>query len=260
MTPTRKNPDRPPRARYQEVKDYVLDGIRSGRWRPGDRVPSEHQIVGTIGVSRATANRALRELAQEGHLVRLHGAGTFVRENRPPMAFLAVRNIADEIAGWGGAHRAEVHLLREERAGGALAAAMGLSDGQPVYRSVIVHKDGDRPVQLSDRFVNPAVAPDYLRQDFTRITPNAYLTRIAPIQEAEHVVEAVLPDPRAQRLLRIAAGEPCLLLHRRTWSFGLVATKARLLHPGSRYRLGGRFAVRSDIPSPAAGSLVPPPS
>jgi GntR family histidine utilization transcriptional repressor len=134
-----------------------------------------------------------------------------------------------------------IHLLREERAIETVAAALGLKVNQAVYHSVIVHKDRNQPVQLSDRFVNPAVAPDYLAQNFTRMTPNEYLTRVAPIQETEHVVEAILPDRRAQKLLKIETNEPCLLLNRRTWSFGQVATKAHILYPGSRYRIGGRF-------------------
>jgi len=242
----------PPQPRYQQVKNYVLERIVSGEWQPGDRVPSEHQLVAAMGVSRATANRALRELSQEGHLTRLHGVGTFVRAQKPSMAFLEVKSIADEIAEWGGTHTAAVHLLAEEKAGEVVAAAMGLGVGQPVFHSLIVHFDRQRPVQLSDRFVNPAVAPDYLAQDFTRITPNAYLTRIAPIQEAEHVVEAVLPNSQAQKLLVIGPTEPCLLLNRRTWSFGMVATKTLLLYPGSRYRLGGRFPV-SPMPSATRG-------
>lgn len=230
-----------PMALYQQVKLHILQRIQSGEWPAGTRVPSENRLVEQLGISRMTINRALRELTDEGHLDRLHGVGTFVRERRPVMAFLEVRSIGVEIAEWGGVHSSDVHLVREEKADEVTAAAMGLAAGQPVFHSVIVHKDRERPVQLSDRFVNPAIAPDYLDQDFTRITPNAYLTRVAPIQETEHVVEAILPDPRAQKLLRIPSTEPCLLLNRRTWSFGQVATKSLLLYPGSRYRIGGRF-------------------
>lgn len=230
---------------YRQVKNYILDRIQSGEWPPETRIPSENQLVKVLGVSRMTANRALRELAAEGHLVRIHGVGTFVKENKPVMTFLEVKSIAVEINEWGGHHSCVVHLLRQENAGAIVAAAMGLAPGQPVYHSVIVHKDRGQPVQLSDRFVNPAVAPHYLDQDFTRITPNEYLVNVAPIQEAEHVVEAILPDTRAQKLLDIGATEPCLLLNRRTWSFEQVATKALLLYPGSRYRIGGRFQAPS---------------
>ena len=230
-----------PLALYQQVKAHILGRIQSGEWPPGARVSSENQLVAQLKVSRMTVNRAARELAGDGHLDRIHGVGTFVRELKPVMAFLEVKSIADEIAEWGGRHGSDVRLLRVEKAGQNVAAAMGLAVGQPVYHSVIVHTDRGQPVQLSDRYVNPAVAPQYLAQDFTRMTPNKYLIRVAPIQETEQVVEAILPDRRAQKMLLIAATEPCLLLNRRTWSFGQVATKALLLYPGSRYRIGGRF-------------------
>jgi GntR family histidine utilization transcriptional repressor len=230
-----------PRALYQQVKQYVLSRIQSGEWPPGARIPSENQLVKILKVSRMTANRALVELSREGHLVRVHGVGTFVNRQKPPLAFLEVKNIADEIAEWGGVPVNEVYLLAEETAGDRVADALGIEPGGPVYHCVMVHRDGDQPVQLSDRFVNPAVAPDYLKQDFTRISPTDYLIRVAPIQEAEHVVSAARPGPLAQQLLNIDPGEPCLQLDRRTWSFGQVATQSRLLYPGSRYRLGGRF-------------------
>jgi GntR family histidine utilization transcriptional repressor len=51
-----------------------------------------------------------------------------------------------------------------------------------------------------------------------------------------------MPTPEERRLLEMKAGEPCLLLRRQTWSGRQPVTWARLLHPGDRYRLGGRFA------------------
>jgi GntR family histidine utilization transcriptional repressor len=94
---------------------------------------------------------------------------------------------------------------------------------------------------LADRYVNPAVAPEFLNQDFTRITPNAYLLSIAPITEVEHVVEAITVDADARRMLKVRANAPCLVLHRTTWSHDIIATRSRFIYPGSRYRLGGRF-------------------
>ena len=91
------------------------------------------------------------------------------------------------------------------------------------------------------RYVNPAVSPEFLSVNFSRETPSHYLLRTAPLAEAEHVVESRLADGLTRRLLKIAADEPCLIVRRRTWSRGLVASYAVLTHPGSRYRLVGRF-------------------
>lgn len=65
---------------------------------------------------------------------------------------------------------------------------------------------------------------------------------MAPLTEGEHVVEAILAEPAECKLLQIERGEPCLLIRRRTWSGRVAVTAARLLHPGSRHRLEGRFS------------------
>ncbi|RMW03988.1 Histidine utilization repressor [Pseudomonas amygdali pv. tabaci] len=116
-----------------------------------------------------------------------------------------------------------------------------MREGQRVFHSLIVHYENDIPVQIEDRFVNAQVAPDYLRQDFTLQTPYAYLSQVAPLTEGEHVVEAILAEAGECTLLQIDAGEPCLLIRRRTWSGRQPVTAARLIHPGSRHRLEGRF-------------------
>jgi len=92
-----------------------------------------------------------------------------------------------------------------------------------------------------ERWVNTAVAPEYALQDFTATTPNQYLMRVAPLQRVEYRIEAAMPDAETRRLLTMEEREPCLLLHRRTWSHGVVASAVDLWHPGSRYRFTGHF-------------------
>ena len=96
-------------------------------------------------------------------------------------------------------------------------------------------------MQLEDRYVSPALAPDYLTVDFSRTTPHDYLINVAPLQEAEHLLRAVMPDERTRKLLAMKRDEPCLLVIRRTWTAGQIASVARLYHPGSRYEMSGRF-------------------
>jgi GntR family histidine utilization transcriptional repressor len=230
-------------APYARIKRHVMQRIESGQWASATRVPSENQLAAEFGVSRMTARRALLDLAQEGWLVRSQGLGTFVADRKPVMSMLEVRNIADEIAQRGHSYACRVMKLEELRATEAVAMYLGLVPGARVFHSTIVHMDNAIPVQLEDRFVNPAVAPKYLAHDFARETPNAYLSRVAPLEAIEHVIEAVTASGAIARALQIDAAEPCLQINRRTWSAGRVATYARLVHPGSRYRLGGQLAV-----------------
>jgi GntR family histidine utilization transcriptional repressor len=226
---------------YLQVKRHILDNIGSGKWGTSSRVPSENDIVKSFGVSRMTANRALRELRDEGVLVRVAGVGSFVADQHAHAHPLEIRGIADEIRRRGHAHRAEVVRLERLRAVGELAADFGVAPRSELYYSVIVHYENDQPIQLEDRYVRPALAPDYLNVDFTQTTPYDYLIEAAPLQEAEHVLRAVMPDERTRSLLAMTRDEPCLLIIRRTWTAGQTASVARLYYPGSRYELSGRF-------------------
>jgi GntR family histidine utilization transcriptional repressor len=226
---------------YLQVKRHILDNIGSGTWATSARVPSENDIVKSFGVSRMTANRALRELRDEGVLVRIAGVGSFVADRHARAHPLEVRSIAEEIRGRGHVHRAEVVSLGKVRAAADLAEDFGIAPRSELFCSVIVHFENGRPVQLEDRHVLPRLAPDYLNADFPEITPHDYLTRVAPLQEAEHVLRAVMPDDRVRKLLDMKRGEPCLLMIRRTWTAAQIVSIARLFYPGSRYEMSGRF-------------------
>jgi GntR family histidine utilization transcriptional repressor len=226
---------------YRQLKDRIRAQISSGEWQPGSRVPSEYELVAQYGVSRMTANRALRELMHDGYLNRIRGLGTFVREPPHHTSLIELRNIAEEIAARGNRHRAEVVELVKVKADRKLAAEFHIAPGRTLYRITLVHLENDRPVQLERRHVNASVAPLFLRQDFTLVTPTAYLLSIVPVDELEHCVRAVLPDQEARRLLRIPKGEPCLELHRQSWSQGETVTVTALTYPASRYALKSRY-------------------
>jgi GntR family transcriptional regulator, histidine utilization repressor len=226
---------------YLQVKRHILDNIGSGKWGTSTRVPSENDIVKSFGVSRMTANRALRELRDEGVLVRIAGVGSFVADQHAHAHPLEIRSIADEIRRRGHSHRAEIVSLERIRAVAQLAEDFGIAPRSELYSSVIVHFENERPIQLEERCVLPKLAPDYLKVDFNQTTPYDYLVRVAPLQEAEHLLRATMPDERTRRLLDMKREEPCLLMIRRTWTAGQIASVARLYHPGSRYEMSGRF-------------------
>jgi len=226
---------------YLQVKRHILDNIGSGNWVAATRVPSENDIVKSFGVSRMTANRALRELRDEGILVRIAGVGSFVADSQARAHPLEIRGIADEIRARGHVHRSAIVWLGRVQAPERLAEDFCVAAGSELFGSLIVHFENDRPIQLEDRHVLPKLAPDYLNIDFARTTAHDYLVKVAPLQEAEHRLRAEMPDDRTRQLLTMQRDEPCLVVVRRTWTAGQIASVARLCYPGSRYEMSGRF-------------------
>lgn len=231
----------PPIPVYQRIKRMITQKIYSGEWEANQIIPSEKELTQIFDVSRMTVNRALRELTAQGILVRVQGVGTFVSENKAESALMSVRNIADEIKALNHNYSADVILLEKCITNTELASIFDIMPGQVVFHSILVHYDNDVPVQLEDRYVNSAAVPDYLSQKFTGQTPHAYLMSIAPLTEGEHIVEAVHASEKEAAWLQISHLVPCLQIYRKTWSHQTVVTSARLLYPGSRYRLEGHF-------------------
>ena len=240
---------------YQQVKDYVRHSILIGDWPVDHRIPSESELVRLSGASRMTVHRALRELKDDGWLRRVQGQGTFVADRRTRLDLLEIRNIADVIRSRG-TYGCDVVLHERTLPPADVAEELETKRGTDLFHSRLVHRLDGSPFQLEDRWVNPAAAPDYLGVDLTRQTPNEYLMHAAPLSEVEHRLEAVLPGPVEQALLGIDRHQPCLLLHRRTWSGGRVASRAWLTHPGDRFYLATRFAHDAGLPrSPKAEDM-----
>ncbi|RPA36093.1 histidine utilization repressor [Shewanella frigidimarina] len=228
-------------AKFAQIKQFILSRIETGEWQENDRVPSENQLTELFACSRMTARRALTELVDSGVLERTQGVGTFVAGLKSQSSLLAIRNIADEIKDRGHGYSVNQLELTQIEASTAVANALGLELGSPIFYSVLVHCEQGLPLQVEERYVNPQLVPDYLQQDFSSHTPHEYLSAVAPLTEAKHTVEAIMANELLQQRLAIAATEPCLQILRRTWSRQGVVSFARLVHPGSKFKLGGHL-------------------
>lgn len=226
--------------RYKAIKAFLEEGVRTREFLPDQQVPTEMALAQQFDVSRMTANKAIQELVAEGVLVRHQGLGTFVAEVRAQSSLLEIRNIADEIGDRHHVHSSELHRLEAVEVDAATGLRLGIKAGSTAFHSLIVHREDGVPIQLEDRYVNAAIAPDYIEQDFGLLTPSQYLNERFPLSEVEHIVEAVGANCQFQQLLEIDANESCLQVNRRTWSEGRLISCARLIHPGSRYRLCSR--------------------
>lgn len=76
-----QRPDRSGLPKYQRLAHALIEGMRRGHWNPGDRLPTEENLVEMTSYSLGTVQRALRELSDQRLVVRQHGLGSFVAEN-----------------------------------------------------------------------------------------------------------------------------------------------------------------------------------
>src|SRR5881398_2799831 len=88
--------------KYQQIRADLEARIRSGELPPGAKVPTEAELREQYGVSRATAQRTLDDLARAGFVVRYRRHGTFVADGSQQtnlLRFVDTRQTGPEVHG-----------------------------------------------------------------------------------------------------------------------------------------------------------------
>lgn len=70
-----------PRTPSQQIAAALRAEIKTGKFAPGEKLPSQHELVERFSVARETIKAALRKLQEERLIVTRQGSGTFVRAN-----------------------------------------------------------------------------------------------------------------------------------------------------------------------------------
>jgi GntR family histidine utilization transcriptional repressor len=225
---------------WQQIRRALIRPMKDGRWPPGTKIPKEFEIIGRYGAARMTVHRAIRSLAQEGLVTRRRRFGTVVAANPPERPVLEIWDISEEVARISGDYSFEILDRTVIDAADPLAAPLGLTDGELLMLTVRHFSDGE-PLQIERRLINLAAAPAARDESFATLPPGSWLIRSVAWSEAEHVILAEGASPEMARLLGVEAGSACLVVERRTWRESLPVTWARLVHPGDKRRLVGRF-------------------
>lgn len=225
---------------FREVKAEILRRITEQVWGPGTLLPGEVDLAEEFGVARATVNRAMRELTDEGLLERRRKAGTRVRPSPLRAARFEIPLVRAEIEEAGGTYG--YHLLSRgvERAPAWLAERLGVAVGARVLHILCLHMSDQRPYQFEDRWISLAALPDAERQDFSEIGPNEWLIRAVPFSEVEISFLADAATAQTAEALGLDVGEPVFAAERTTWWQGRAITHVRLTF-GRGHRVTTRY-------------------
>lgn len=226
---------------YEQIRRAIAAPIVTGRWRPGRRIPSEMELTKAFKASRMTVNRALTALAADGLIVRWRRRGSFVAERAAELSVFEIWDIAAEVERSGRVYAYELLDRESVVADGDLATAMDVAPGTPLLALTCRHSADGAVVQFEHRHINAAAVPQAANESFQAIAPGRWLLDHVPWSEAEHTIRAEPVDARIARLMRVKRGTACLVIERRTWQGRKAITHARLVHPGARHVLTGRF-------------------
>lgn len=147
-----------PLPRYVQAKLIIQQRIRSGKYRPGERIPSERDLASELRVSQMTMNRALVELEKEGWLYREHGKGTFVPDSfcPPPPEMLQIGVVV---------HIPADRALEDFYLGSLFRGMQRAIANAPVSLSIIEVPADEIEEKLSDTLLDGLLVLDVLEQN-----------------------------------------------------------------------------------------------
>lgn len=221
----------PPKA--QLIAAEVRRRIADREWRQGDRIPDEADLAVEFGAARATVNKALQLLADEGLLDRRRRAGTRIAINPVRKATFSIPIVREQVEGAGMAYSHRVMAQRDSPIPAGVAARIGLPAGTVLTHLRAVHYGDGQPFQYEDRWINRAVLPQMAEADFRAVNANEWLVQNAPYLRADVDFSAANADARDARMLEVRRGQALLILHRTTWNDqGPITTVRLACHPG----------------------------
>jgi GntR family transcriptional regulator len=202
---------------YRQIKSLLTRSLQEGEWRPGETIPSEHELAARYKVSQGTVRKAVDELATENLLVRRQGRGTFVATHAEARTRFRFLRLTPDDGTPPGLQRRLIEC-RRQRAGAETARLLALRSGDAVVEIRRVLSDAAGPVVLEE-----IVLPGGPFRGLTAERLSAYAGPMYRFFEAEfglqmiraeEKIRAVSADAGQAQWLDVPAGAPLLMVER----------------------------------------------
>lgn len=218
---------------WEALRAAISARIRAREWSPGALMPGEAQLAADYGVARATVNRALQSLAEDGVIERRKRAGTRVAALPARRARLEIPVIRLEVEAAGAAYSFAVTQDETGALPGDVAGRMGLALGQPLRHLVTLHRADGQPHALEDRWLNMAALP--AAPDFSGLSVNEWLVANVAFQGGDLAFLAAPAGQPEAMALSVPVGAALMVTERVTFGPMGAITHVRLWHrPGYR--------------------------
>src|SRR5258708_5185570 len=209
---------------YHQLKLLLQKDIEQGIYKPGERLPSEPELIRQYGVSRITVRQALDELETEGQVVRRHGKGTYVAEARIEQELVRLTDFVEDMQQAGQHPSSRLLAFEHEPALSSIANALNLTSGTEVVRIDRLRLAEERPIAydttwLPFRFGNLLTGMDLNQETIYHILEERYAI---PVLSGAFYITAAEATAQQAAQLEVAPGSALLVIQRISYTTGDV--------------------------------------
>lgn len=209
---------------YVQLRDALAARIESGVWNPGERIPTEMELMREYGVGRATVRQAVLDLVNRGLLHRKQGKGTFVNAETGLSDLELALSFTAEMLARGVRPGAEVLKKEVAAADREIREKLALRRGQKILKLQRLRTADGAPMALEMSHLNyqlvPGIENDDLSGSLFQLVTKGYGV---PLVHARHTIHAEAAREPVAEILRVQAGAPLLVLERVTYTRNNIA-------------------------------------
>ena len=207
---------------YKQIKSLLVQRLQQGEWKPGESIPSEHELAARFQVSQGTVRKAVDEMAAENLLVRRQGKGTFVATHQEPRAQFRFLRLAPDRAEAVAAQSTFLEC-RRIKAPADVVQQLGLRGGDSVVYLRRLLSLGGVPLVLDDIWLPAALFRGLTAERLAEyrgplygLFESEFGTRMI---RADERIRAVAAAPDVALLLAVPDGSPLLLVDRVSYTY-----------------------------------------
>jgi DNA-binding GntR family transcriptional regulator len=239
-----------PGTRYSTLARLLTEEIESGRYKVGEKIPTEAELQQRFDVSRHTVREALRDLKGRGLVLARAGVGTVVRAHAPRSRFMQGVGTFEELIQFFEATRMRVLKRRRFITDDETAERLGVKPGQEWLEASVLRflaKEGTTVAAMSI-YVRPE------HGDVLDLIDTAHLPVFSLIErrhgvritEVSQQIIAVTLDTGPARALKARAGTPALEITRRyTDAQDRLLMGSVGLYPSDRFSHNTKFRIQT---------------
>jgi GntR family transcriptional regulator len=222
---------------YYQLKEILKEELDIGKYKPGDRIPSENELSKWLGISRNTSKQAIADLVSEGHLYRIQGKGTYVSEKQVFKAHAESFSFSAEFKSDNAKLITRVIFAEEILESQETIKFLKLKESTKLFRIQRLRLLNNIPVALQTSYIPQYFCADLLSYDLSHSSLIDILHE-NPNVSFEYFTENLAcgkADKYEAELLKIKRGDPIFFLTRKTFTKkDEIIEVARTFMPGER--------------------------
>lgn len=203
---------------YYQLQEVLENLIDQEIYKPDQRLPSENELKELLGISRQTAQKALKHLVDRGLAYRIKGKGTFVANKSIKYSIIANLSFSTEILGSNKSVSSKIINAEIIQAHSLIKKELKTSDDAKFYSIQRLRFADDIPISIQTSYLPHDLVPGIINKNLEEISMFKMIKEDYGLEigEAFETLRAVKATSWEAKLLDISKGDAVFLLERTT--------------------------------------------